>query len=194
MGEKVTGRRILQGYFSKGNEKGIRSIQTAFETYQDLMEKPPAERATTARQNLPHSLKAMRENSAGQEAEAKWLLSVYHRAYPTVAPGDPPLTRDVADAWIAMDNFLRSQLWGQRLPALIPVVRARYDGKLASRWKTYPKEKRYRLIRLPAEVIEIKHRWPKFSLRDRQGLQIEVFHDPEKRAILLEEVSDPLKQ
>src|SRR5690348_6088595 len=60
--QKATARRILQDYFNKDKKKGIRSTQTAMETYNDLMKKEPVERAYIIRRELPKSLKEIRES------------------------------------------------------------------------------------------------------------------------------------
>lgn len=192
--QKATGRKILQDYFFQKNTKGIRSVQSAVEEYNSLLKKDPTERIFAIRRELPASLREIRENPDGQEAEAKWLLSVYHAAHPTIAPGDPPLTRDVADAWIGMDHFLRAQLWGHKVSPITPIIRARYDRKMAVRWKTFPAKKRYLYMRLPAELMEIKHKWPQVPERDRRSYQFKILDEPDKRDVLLEEVDNPFKK
>jgi hypothetical protein len=184
--QKASAKQILRVYFLQGNAKGIRSVQEALDLYRSLMAKGAQERAIQARQILPHMIEEVYERPQGQEAEAKWLRGIYHAAHPVVSPGNPPLTRDVVDAWVSTDHFLRAQIWGQNIPQLTPSARARYDRKIAARWKTFPKEKRYRYMGLSGELLELKRQWPRMTPSERLRWKQMPPFDAVRRDILLE--------
>jgi hypothetical protein len=173
--QKAEVDRMLRGYAERGDREQLEQVRSAVETQIELSALTPAERRAACAKNLPGTMRKLDEDAAAGQYQARWTLRIYYAAHPATAPGPPPLTRDLADCWIALDAFLRRQVLAEK-----PDAGASPSAKLRlarAKWQTLPTAERYRFMALPAELAEVKQRWPKMSPAQRRELRLRSLHD-----------------
>jgi hypothetical protein len=130
--QKQKAKQFLKGYFERND------------------------RERKCRRELPYTMRKMRQEATAGGAEAQWRQQVYFASHPIFLPGEPPLTREVADAWIAMDYFVRSRYYDS-----MKETAGKYPSVTFPRlWKVTPPDRsdaRPRRTARPGEVEDPAH-------------------------------------
>ena len=176
--QKAEAARILQSYVEHQDREQLEHVRSAVETQLELAEMTPAERRDACAKNLPGTLRKLDEEAANGQYEARWIRRIYYAAHPAVAPGPPPLTRDLADSWLELDAWLRSRVLDPKSGSSRPAgSRARRLGWVKAKWRTLSTDDRYRFMALPWELSELKRRWPTQTPRQRSELRLRVVYE-----------------
>lgn len=137
-----------------------------------LMEQLPA-LAEADRNLLRQSLGAELLGSARAAPEDpgnQWLLGIYNSAHAPLAQGNPPLTRQVADAMVEMVVFMIAQATGTEGLTATPEMRDEFAADMTAQWPELAPEQQAEASKLPLEWAALRVVWP--TLDDEQTAQL----------------------
>jgi hypothetical protein len=115
----------------------------------------------------PEIIKAMRVDRGNPAAP--WIVAAYDAAHPSIAAGNPPLTRQAADALTELLCFIRNQGGAPRQEA----DQAFKDANAAQLAQNYPKlssEQQQKLAQMPQDWAMLRLAWVKGSEADRRKM------------------------
>jgi hypothetical protein len=122
----------------------------------------------------PEIIKSMRVDRGNPAAP--WIVAAYDAAHPSIAAGNPPLTRQAADAFTELLCFMHNQGGGPRQEA----NQALKDSNAQLLAQNYPKlssEQQQKLAQMPQNWAMLRVAWVKGSESDRQKMRAE-FQQP----------------
>src|SRR5260370_15700494 len=100
---------------------------------------------------------------------APWIVAAYDAPHPSIAAGNPPLTRQAADAYTELLCFIRNQAGGPRQEA----NQALKDSNAQLIAQKYPKlssDSQQKLAQMPQNWAMVRLEWVKGSEADRQKM------------------------
>jgi hypothetical protein len=115
----------------------------------------------------PEIIKAMRMDRGNPAAP--WIVAAYDASHPSIAAGNPPLTRQAADAYTELLCFIRNQTGGPRQEA----NQALKDSNAQLIAQKYPKlssDSQQKLAQMPQNWAMVRLQWVKGSEADRQKM------------------------
>jgi PDZ domain len=98
----------------------------------------------------------------------QWVLNVYDSAHRPIANGDPPLTRQVADAYAELISFMVSECLHQAAFQANRQFKDQLAQSLATTWSAYPPQAQRSLSQLPATWKAVRYNWPRISEPQRE--------------------------
>jgi hypothetical protein len=147
--------------------KEIKSDMDFLNWQVDMANRPNEEKEYFRSKAEPEIIKAMRVDRGNPAAP--WIVAAYDAAHPSIAAGNPPLTRQAADALAELLCFIRSHGSGSRQEA----DQAFKDANAAQLAQNYPKlssEQQQKLAQMPQDWAMLRLAWVKGSEADRQKM------------------------
>ncbi|MHB8878744.1 MAG: hypothetical protein ACYC8T_34015 [Myxococcaceae bacterium] len=143
------------------NAEEIAGTLAVIKFYDDLAQKTEAERNGVREALLNSFLESMRQSP--DDPMSRWVLGIYYSAHTPIAKGNPPLTRQVADAFAEVNCFMIGQVVGdtgfkpgkELKDQLATSLAAGYPGFSAQQQKEYQQ--------LPLAWAAIRMTWPTLS-------------------------------
>jgi hypothetical protein len=126
---------------------------------------PKEDRLLVREQVQPQVLELLR-NQPNDEG-ARWLLGIYEAGHQPLAEGNPPLTRQMADAYVELMCFMLSEVIGEPLPAS-PELR---DALAASLKASYPQltaEEQAEYAQMPLLWAAYQAAWPELPEEEKE--------------------------
>jgi hypothetical protein len=99
--------------------------------------------------------------------DAQWLVAAYDKAHPPIAAGNPPLTRQAADAWTELFCFIRNQSGAPHMDAT-PAVKDDFAHTLTENWAKYPPEQQKALSEMSQKWALVHFAWVRNKGDERQ--------------------------
>jgi hypothetical protein len=139
--------------------------------YQELRAADPERRIWLRESNQPAYVAALR--SSGSPVDQQ-LVALYDRANPGLAAGPPPLTSEVADAVLAMEEFQRAAVGGgdPLLASDMGRVAQRGDEarpNLIANYDHLSQEARDSIAMMPWVLAQMRMEWPHMSEQQREA-------------------------
>lgn len=165
--QRAEHRAFLVRYWNEGNEKEIGSVLGIIDLHRKLQKKEPLEREAHRLQMRDRVIPDLRRKADAGQEDAAFLLRLFDAAHPVIAPGNPPLTREMADA------FTDANLWHYReilgIPLRQPTTgeRAKARKELAESWDLLPEEQRQLIAGAPARLAYVRFGWREMSEKER---------------------------
>ena len=155
--QKAALEKSIVADWKKKDADTIEFVKDACDLRAQIFAKPEAERDLIRKQLQPEILKALRANK-GDEG-AKWMLAIYDAAHRPLAPGSPPLTRQMTDAYAEVLYFMASEVVGEKI-APDAEAKATMAKGLASAYAKAPAEMKKTLNQMPILWAAIRVAWP----------------------------------
>jgi hypothetical protein len=113
----------------------------------------------------PQVLDAMRKQP--NEPMAVWALAVYESSHKILAPGTPPLTRQISDAFVEALFFMLGEVQGKRDE--VPDVRMKNDwaAALTSSYPRMPDALKQQIAGMPLFIAQMRLNWPTLPEREK---------------------------
>ena len=115
----------------------------------------------------PDMVKKMRADK--RNPDAQWLVAAYDKAHPPIAAGNPPLTRQAADAWTELFCFIRNQSGAPHMDAT-PAVKDDFAHTLTESWAKYPPEQQKALSEMSQKWALVHFAWVRNKADERQRI------------------------
>jgi hypothetical protein len=152
--------------WKKRNKETIDLVRE-FNSYRaQIFPKPEAERDLIRKQLQPALLKVLREHK--NDEGAKWMLGIYEAAHKPIAPGNPPLTRQMTDAYTEVLFFMGSEVLGEKMTPDAKAKDAMAKG-LASGYARAPAAAKKQLNEMPVMWAAIRVAWPTLPEAQKQS-------------------------
>jgi hypothetical protein len=169
----------------KKDPDAIRTVNDLLGLRTQIFPKPDAERDFVRKQIQPEFLKALRANK--KDEGAKWMLAIYDAAHKPLAPGNPPLTRQMTDAYTELFFFMGSEVVGEKIPANARAKDA-FAKMLAAGYAKAPQDAKKQLNQMPIVWAAVRVAWPRLpeaekkAYRDRWAKDIQAMLPKPKTA------------
>jgi len=129
---------------------------------------PEAQRTFIREQMLPDMLADWRAHP--EDESSRWMLSVYDASHVAIAAGDPPLTRQMSDAYAEALVFAARQATGRPFEADAAFKDA-VAQRLAATYASLAPESRRLLVSCPLVWAALRFAWPEVSAPEREQLK-----------------------
>ena len=147
------------------NTEDIQSALKLIDAQRVFEQKPEVERELIRQQISAKLLELVRQKP--DEPANRWLLSVYAAAHKPLAPGDPPLTRQMTDAWCEVLCFLRNKIAGDEQLQATQAFKETMARDLAKEYRTYSESWHKHLAGMPLTWAAIRAEWPHLNAEQR---------------------------
>jgi hypothetical protein len=164
---KANGRAMLIADWKKA--ENVREYMLMLDREIDLARRSDEERDYIRAQYLPGQIKAMRAQKGNPDN--LWALAAYDAAHPTIAAGDPPLTRQVVDAFTEQLCFEQNEGGGLHMDCN-QALKDMYAQQFAQSYGTLPSEQKNKLALFPQVWAWTRLSWATASEADRQKLRV----------------------
>jgi len=169
--------RYLADAWTKGDEEGVEAVQSIAKV-RDQLSALTADQKNFAREAArTEALKTWREEARQGDAMAKMMIDIHDAAHAPLAPGadgEPPLTRQAADASLEIIYFMASKVAdpGARGFQLHPTQeqKDRWAAELAATYGQLPVANKQELAEMAARWAALRMLWPELSGEDRVRL------------------------
>src|SRR6202521_653347 len=104
----------------------------------------------------PDMIKKMRADKGNPDAQS--LVTANDAAHPPIAAGNPPLTRQAADAWTELFCFVRNQSGAPHMDAT-QAVKDDFAHTLTENWAKYPPEQQKALSEMSQKWALVHFAW-----------------------------------
>ena len=155
-------RQKLQGWLIQcWNSHNAADIQSALRMVQmqiALEKRPDREREQLRQQVQPKFLETLRQQP--DNAASQWVFSIYDAAHKPIAEGDPPLTRQISDAYCEVLFFMRSQVLNDNSLQVNQKVLDLFAPELAKVYRQSNAERRKHFAGMPLLWASIRAQWP----------------------------------
>ncbi len=101
------------------------------------------------------------------EPTAKWVLGVYEAAHAPIAPGDPPLTRQAADAYAEVLAFVINEVAGGEPVAADQAFRDAFAEALVTGYPSFEPSQQEQLAKMPLYWAVTRVAWPMLPEAER---------------------------
>ncbi len=102
---------------------------------------------------------------------ARWVLGIYDAAHKPIAPGNPPLTQQVVDSYVAYVSFFMYQTLGNNWRYTGPG--SFHDAVAQPIIANYPRmtaEQQAAMAQIPLQWAQLNDAWPRVPLAQKQQL------------------------
>jgi hypothetical protein len=147
-----------------------------------------ANRKELARQAIrAEVLKQWRAEAVQGDAMAKQMIDIYDAAHQPLVAGDPPPTRQAADATLEVIHFMASRVAGTADFAPSAPEKEQFAKNLVAAYPTMPKENRDELSKMPTYWAALRVAWPELS-RDEQSKLIAAWANSDQVKPVVEQI------
>jgi hypothetical protein len=148
--------------------KEIKSDMDFLNWQLDMAEYFPEEREYVRSKAEPDIIKAMRVDWGNPAA--RWIVAAYDAAHPSIAAGNPPLTRQASDAYTELLCFMRNQGGGPRQEAN-QALKDSTAQLLAQNYSKLSPEQQQKLAQMPQKWATVRISWMRSSEAGRQKMR-----------------------
>lgn len=123
--------------------------------------------------------------------EAKWALGIYYSAHTPIAKGNPPLTRQAADAYAEVMSFMINEVVGGDVLRADTAYKNELATSLAAQYERLAPARQMELSQMPIIWAGIRLAWP--TLSEAQKMSYRKQWAPGVRALLPPEPKAEIK-
>ncbi len=158
-------KESLERSWKTQNKDEITGTLDVLKFYDDLGRRSEAERNAVRESLQGKYLEAMRQMPGS--VLAQWVLAIYYSAHTPIAVGNPPLTRQVADAYAEVNCFIISEVVGGEAFKPGKEFKDKLANSLIAGYATLNAERQKALSQLPMMWAAIRLGWPQLSEAER---------------------------
>lgn len=168
--ERAEIRTHVSGYWTANDRVSKKTVVDSAVHWNDIQQRPPDLVATAMTMSRPDALLGLHKAAQEGAADSQYLLNIYYRKNPAIAPAKPgglPLTREMVEADLALKLWLANEIHQQNAPA--PNARVK-DAAVRAAIQAHPTltaEQQVKLARQPGEWARISYAWPRASAIDK---------------------------
>ncbi|HBY60687.1 MAG TPA: hypothetical protein DEH78_12750 [Solibacterales bacterium] len=168
--ERAEIRRHVDGYWNAGDRESMGTVKQAASTWEQVRQQDPELVAAAMAMSRASTLLSVQKAADGGREDSRYLLGLYYRANPVLAPGKPgglPLTRDMVEAELALKHWMATQI--HRHAAPVPDARV-VDASVKTAVRTHPTltaEQQVQAAQTAGEWARIRYGWRRASTLDR---------------------------
>ncbi len=96
-----------------------------------------------------------------------WVLNVYYSAHRPIANGNPPLTAEMADAYVEFVSFMMQESLGRVIFRADRRFKSMIAQSLAAQYPTYSPQVQMQFAAMPALWEALRIKWPQLSEQER---------------------------
>ncbi len=170
-------RRFLTGYWKNNDQARIRDTLQTVQAGEKIMQMPQQEREAFVKLLLPKAMEVVRKEAQRGAADSRWLLDAYYEAHPPLAKGNPPLVREMIEAYIESERWHAVHIFRQKTPPLNEKTRAAIYKMLIENYPKLSAEKQRAMAEMPGMIATIKLRWSRMSAEERLMMRANVGGD-----------------
>ena len=148
-----------------GNQNEIAGTLNVLKFHEDLGRKTEAERNAVREMLLGKFLEAMR--AAPGDTLSRWVLAIYYSRHTPIANGNPPLTRQVADAYAEVNCFMIGEVLGGDTFKPGKDYKDGLAKTLAAEYPNLGPERQKEMSQLPLAWASIRLTWAGLSEAER---------------------------
>lgn len=162
--QKQLVEQSLRDAWAKGDQEEITGYVETLGVEAQVAAATPEQRRLIREQALPDVLQELR--SKPDDEGARWALGVYEAGHQPIAAGQPPLTRQVTDAFVELYTFMLSEATGKRFdaPAEVRDDLAKY---FAAGYPDLTPEAQAEFSRMPLIWAAFQYAWPLMTDADK---------------------------
>lgn len=142
----------------------------------------PPDRRVLAREQIREG--AVKEWRTQNDAVAKLMVSIYDASRQPLAQGNPPLTRQSADAAVEMLFFMASQVAGGDPVAPTQPMKDQFAANLASGYAQLSDNDRKSVAEAPLTWAGIRANWPETSAAEKEKFKAQWSQAAEVKQIV----------
>jgi hypothetical protein len=157
--KQVIAREMVDSW-KKNVRDDIQGTQDILKMRAQLSAMSPEQKALARQQAQPQLIKAARSET---DAIAKMIVQVYDAAHKPIAPGNPPLTRQAADAMLEVLFFMASQVQSgdsALQPTATPQMKDQWAKNLAANYAKTDAAARQAIASMPITWAQLRLHWP----------------------------------
>jgi len=165
--ERAQLRTFADSYRFSDNAQQNQVFENCLVFYEQLMAMPASERDAQCRKLRAITLNENWKVAKTGDAEAKWMLDLYYAAHPPLAPGAPPLTREIVDAIIEFDYFFNVEVKGIKAEPMDAAFREKMYKEAIDKWKTLDAAQQREMFETAAKVALQRLQWEQSTPEQR---------------------------
>lgn len=169
--------QYLVDAWAGGNQEGIDAVQSIVEIRKKLDALTPEQKAFAREAARAEALKVWREDARTGDSMARMMVDLYDAAHAPLArgaEGEPPLTRQNADAAIEIIYFMASKAVDPNVRGFqlcpTPQQKEEWAGGLAARYAAMSPENKQEIAEMASKWAALRMLWPELSGEDRATL------------------------
>ncbi len=136
---------------------GMSGTLGVLQFHDDLGRKTELERNAVREALLDKYLELMRQTPT--DVLSAWVLEIYYSAHTPIAQGNPPLTRQVADAYTEVNCFMISEVIGGEAFKPDKAFKDQLTSALIAEYRNFTPERQKEYSRLPLVWAAIRMTW-----------------------------------
>lgn len=147
------------------NQKEIADTLAVLKLHDDLGKRSEADRSALHEALLAQYLQDTRKTP--DDPLSQWVLGIYYAAHTPIATGNPPLTRQVADAYAELNCFMIGVVRGPEAFQPTKDFKDLFSKSLAAQWPRLSAAQQQEMSQLPVAWAAIQLGWSSVSAADR---------------------------
>jgi hypothetical protein len=151
-------RKYSVDIWKKQTKSQMEEIQNVVQLQIELSKADPKQLAVVRANYEPQVLDAMRKQP--NEPMAVWALAVYESSHKVLAPGNPPLTRQVSDAFLEALFFMLGEVQGKTDEVPDAQLKNDWAAGLAGSYARMPDAMKKQIAGMPLFVAQMRLNWP----------------------------------
>lgn len=160
--QKVLFERYLVGCWQKHNQEDVKGALDLAEAYEKIKHMPPEQQQLVRQEALPANLAELRKGSADATGSqiTRSMVAIYDASHKPIAPGNPPLTRQMTDAYVEVTYFMLTEATGRPLPPLTAEIRDQWAQGISQGYASLSDAQRKQIDQMPRLAAALRVWWP----------------------------------
>jgi hypothetical protein len=155
---------LMVADWKKGDKEAIEGTLEIVKLADQIAEIKPEERAVIRVKVQEELVKALRAQK--NDPDAQWLLSIYEKAHKPLAPGNPPLTRQMTDAQVEMFTFILGEALEQPITPE-PSVKEDWAKQAAAQYAKLTPAQQKEMAGLPMQWASLQFAWSRATPQEK---------------------------
>jgi hypothetical protein len=157
-------QNLMVADWKKGDKGSIEGALEIVKLADQIAEMKPEERAVIRVKVQEELVKGLRAQK--NDPDAQWLLSIYEKAHKPLAPGNPPLTRQMTDAQVEMFTFILGEALEQPITPE-PSVKEDWAKQVAAQYAKLTPAQQKEMAGLPMQWAQLQFAWSQATPQER---------------------------
>jgi hypothetical protein len=150
-------RKYSVDIWKKQTKSDMEAILNVVQLQIELSKADPKQLAVVRANYEPQVLDAMRKQP--NEPMAVWSLAVYESSHKILAQGNPPLTRQVSDAFLEALFFMLGEVQGKRDEVPDAQLKNDWAAALIGSYANMPDAMKQQIAGMPLFIAQMRLRW-----------------------------------
>jgi hypothetical protein len=161
---------LMVADWKKGDKEAIEGALEIVKLADQVAEMKPEERAVIRIKVQEELVKGLRAQKS--DPDAQWLLSIYEKAHKPLAPGSPPLTRQMTDAQVEMITFILGEALEQPITP-DAAMKEDWAKQAAAQYAKLTPAQQKEMAGLPMQWAQLQFAWSRATPQERAEVREE---------------------